>query len=163
MMAMTNATVFKSVFPFANRARWAMGEANQLAKAATAAARVGRGSYQAANLATKVTGEVAAGAAKLGGGVAGSFLSAGPQIIIGLAAEILAIAIEQQIDKVQARPKLVTGLATAQNVQIDFARMLTTPAGTAEVENFWTLLTAGTNNVLNPAQFRSLAEPRAKQ
>jgi hypothetical protein len=88
-------------------------------------------------------------------GLSSSIASIGPQIIVAIGAEILAVAIEQQIDIANAEPKLLASLATAQNYRADFARLMSTPAGTAQAQGYWSNLMAG------PARLPDGSQPPA--
>ena len=144
---MTSEAVFKSLFPHAQRARHVFKPA---VDAVSASARL------APRIARDVTKGIAEGVktgAQAAGGMTATLASIGPQIIITIGIEILAVAIEQQIDIANAEPKLLVGLATANNLKVDFARMMATTAGNSEAQGYWANLMAGPakSNGVQPA------------
>ncbi|PJI39569.1 DM9 repeat-containing protein [Ferrovibrio sp.] len=66
--------------------------------------------------------------------------SAGPQIIIFIATEIITAEFEKMESITQARPKLQTALATARQAP-DFSRMTASEQGMGNVQGYWTLAT----------------------
>jgi hypothetical protein len=133
-LALTSDKVFRLLFPHAQRVFFRA--APKLIGAASTAARAGAAG-------TRVGVELAKAGAEVGGGLSGIAVSIGPQIIVTFAIEVLAVAIEQQIDIANAEPKLRTGLATASNYKVDFVRLMATPAGTTQAESYWANLMAG--------------------
>lgn len=131
-LTLSSATVFKKLFPYATRVAWR--------PSAEVLASFGR---------TTTTARVAAQAAKVGAAgartaasISGIALSAGPQIIVTIAIEVLSAAIEQQIDIANAEPKLRAILATATNERVDFGRLMSTADGTTVAQGYWSTLMA---------------------
>jgi hypothetical protein len=89
---------------------------------------------------TRITTE----AVKTGvGGVGASIASIGPQIIVTIAIEVLAEAIQQQIEIADAEPKLKANLATAINEPVDFARLSATTDGAEVAKGYWSMVMGG--------------------
>ena len=114
----------------------------------------------AAKLAPRIAKDVTKGiaegvkaGAEAAGGMTATIASIGPQIIITIGIEILAVAIEQQIDIANAEPKLLVGLASARNMKVDVTRMMATTAGNSEAQGYWANLMAGSakRNGVQPA------------
>ncbi len=128
-MVMANPGVKNAVFPFAKEA----------AKRGLQKAALFGGEKAGEKIAEASTAEILQG---LGADMIGAFASIGPQVIVGLTVEIAEIAIQQIIDIQNARPKLETGLATAQQ-PVDLNRMLSSDAGTDELMMIWSLAASG--------------------
>jgi hypothetical protein len=86
--------------------------------------------------------KVGAAGARTAASISGIALSAGPQIIVTIAIEVLSAAIEQQIDIANAEPKLRAILATATNERVDFGRLMSTADGTTVAQGYWSTLMA---------------------
>ncbi len=130
-LGFTQTSLFQRLMPFAQRARFT-------------AVRFAQGTKSAARTLGKAVSETGIEFAKgATSGVTASVGSIGPQIIIAIGIEVLAAAIEQQIDIANAEPKLLTSLANARNAPLDFARLMTTQEGTSEVMGYWSQLMAG--------------------
>ncbi len=99
-------------------------------------------------------------AVEVGAKAAGSALamlgSAGPQIIITVAVELIAMSIEQIIDIATAKPKLEAKLRIAQTA-VDIGRMMQTNEGDAELANQWSLAITGKTVPVRMTEFASLA------
>jgi hypothetical protein len=80
---------------------------------------------------------------KTASGMSTLALSAGPQVIITMATELLALVIEHTIDQQNALPKLNASLAKARNVPLDIQRLMATPEGTMELDGHWAILMSG--------------------
>jgi hypothetical protein len=107
---------------------------------------VATGAKIAPRVVKEVVKDVAEGVktgAEAAGGMTATIASIGPQIIITIGIEILAVAIEQQIDIANAEPKLLVGLAGAKNLKVDFPRLMATTAGNSEAQGDWANLMAG--------------------
>lgn len=133
----TTPSVFKKLFPYADRLLFkpAPKPPVPLSYARTAA--------KATQQVIKATAEGVKTAAQTAGGMSSVVASIGPQIIITIGIEILAVAIEQQIDIANAEPKLKMGLANAKNVDLDFKRLMATSEGNDQAQGYWTNLMAG--------------------
>jgi hypothetical protein len=125
-LAFTQTKLFTRLFPYAQRAVFKPAE--------EAAKQIGT------KIGTKVMAKVGTQTAS---GLSATVASIGPQIIITIGAEILAVAIEQQIDIHNAEPKLNTSLANARNASLDFARLMATPEGSSQAQGYWSQLMAG--------------------
>lgn len=135
------------LFPHAFRATYySLRAAQSAARSAAVAARL-------TQEATKIAVEAARAGAQAGAGISAMAASIGPQIIVTIGIEVLAVAIEQQIDIANAEPKLLTGLATAKNLQVDFPRLMSTQTGSAVAEGYWANLMSG------PARVDGQARP----
>ena len=99
-------------------------------------------------------------ATEIGAKAAGSMLaligSAGPQIIITIAVEMIAGSIEQIVDIATAKPKLETKLRIA-TAAVDITRMLQTDEGDAELDNQWSLAITGRTLPARMNEFAALA------
>jgi hypothetical protein len=124
-MTMSSAAVYRTLFPFAVR---------EITKQIVA---------QATLAGTTMTKFGIATAAKAASAAAGAAMSAGPQIIVTIGLIVLQVAIEQQIAIAEAEPKLLTGLATAQNFDADFKRLMSTSEGTSQAQGYWSMLLSG--------------------
>ena len=131
-LTVSSAKVFRALFPFAQRTAFVTG------------ARAARLGLEAAKAAAGITSSLTASAASIG-----------PQIIVTFAIEVLAVAIEQQIDIANAEPKLRAGLATATGYRVDFPRLMSTSEGSAQAQSYWANLMAG------PARRADGTEPPA--
>jgi|JI10StandDraft_1071094.scaffolds.fasta_scaffold105666_2 hypothetical protein len=100
-------------------------------------------------VAGKVAETIAAGA--LGAGILVAF-SAGPQIIVGLVAELIQLGAEQAFAAAMARPKLLAKLSAAK-APVDLVRMYATEKGEYEVSHHWTLATPGEVAPVRLAEF----------
>jgi hypothetical protein len=131
-ITLAQPAVNRAVFPFARRA----------AKRAVEKAAM-RAMDEGTKVVTKtVTTTTAKAGAQLGGDLVGAFLSAGPQIIITIAVEIISKAVEQMEEIQNARPKLVTLVATAAQ-PVDLKRMLSSDEGTDDLMAMWSLAVSG--------------------
>lgn len=132
-------SVVNAIFPFRKAARESASKAAQKASGKLAE-KIGE------QIAKKTATETALAAGKTVGKVGAQILadlgSIGPQVIVTVAVELLAIAIEDQIDIQNARPILLTNLASAKQ-PVDLARLLKTEEGSSEVENFWVTAMGG--------------------
>jgi hypothetical protein len=124
-MTMSSAAVYKTLFPFAVR---------EITKQIVA---------QATQAGITMTKFGIATATKAASAAAGAAMSAGPQIIVTIGLIVLQAAIEQQIAIADAEPKLLTGLATAQNFDADFKRLMATSEGTSQAQGYWSMLLSG--------------------
>jgi hypothetical protein len=160
-VALMNESVRKVVFPFRDRALLVDTTADT-AKTVKFAAKVVKSATWEARLAETAAARAASAAGRVIGKVAfevmSKVMSIGPQAIITIATEVLVGQMEQEIDKANARPQLVVGLATAKNKEIDIARMLGTRQGTGELEGSWAAIMSGTNPARNTAQIATLAQ-----
>lgn len=89
-----------------------------------------------------------------------AFASAGPQIIIGIAAEVVQASIEQVVEIATARTKLANKVQVARNTPFDVARLMGTPAGATEVENMWNMILSGYTVPGNAATLAAMARSR---
>ena len=133
------------VFPF----RRAVSKST--VKTATAIAK--KVAAQAAKAGLRVGADAGAKAAT---SVLATLGAAGPQIIITVAVELIAISIEQIIDIATAKPKLETKLRLASS-QVDIARMLQTEEGDNEIGHQWSLAITGKVPPTRLNEFASLA------
>lgn len=134
---MTSESVFKRLFPYARRVRF-------VAKpTADAVSTVGKVAPRIVKDVVKGVAEGVKTGTQAAGGMTATVASIGPQIIITIGIEILAVAIEQQIDIANAEPKLLVGVASAENLKVDFSRMMATTAGNSEAQGYWATLMAG--------------------
>lgn len=132
---LTSDKVFRQLFPFAQRVAFkATPRAGQIA---------GRIAAKTVQQTVKVVAEGAKAAGQAAGGMTATIASIGPQIIITIGIEILAVAIEQQIDIANAEPKLKMGVANANNAVIDFKRLMATSEGNSQAQGYWANLMAG--------------------
>ena len=95
-------------------------------------------------------------AAKAAGSMLAVIGSAGPQIIITIAVEMIAGSIEQIVDIATAKPKLETKLRIA-TAAVDIARMMQTDEGDGELDNQWSLAITGRTAPARMNEFASLA------
>lgn len=138
-IAMANKAVFEKVFPFARRTAMRALERAKMRFAQQAFERAGvRATQQAIKEGVKGT---AKSLQKLGGALK-ALSSVGPQIIITIAAEIVAMEIEKQIAIADARPKLLTALASARQAP-QLNRMIDSDEGYGQLTGFWSLATSG--------------------
>jgi len=141
----TNRALYQAIFPYrrlAAKTGWKIG--SSVAKKVSA---------EATKAGVKVAAETGAKAAGKTLSVLGS---AGPQIIITIAVEMIAMSIEQIIEIATARPKLETKLRIAQTA-VDVGRMLLTAEGDAEMAHQWALLVSGKHAPVRMNEFAALA------
>ncbi len=143
---MTNSAMRKIVFPYRRVVLKAAekGGAQIAQKVAQQAATKG-----AVRVATEV-------GAKAAGSVLTLLGSAGPQVILTVAVELIAISIEQIIDIATAKPKLEAKLRIA-SAAVDIGRMLQTDEGDSELANQWSLVVTGRIAPARMSEFASLA------
>ena len=144
---MGSAAIRNIVFPYRNRAIaiGARKAGTELAKKVTEEAG------------TKIAQRIAAEAgAKAAGSALAMLGSAGPQIIITVAVELIAMSIEQIIDIATAKPKLEAKLRIATTA-VDIGRMMQTNDGDAELANQWSLAITGRIAPTRMNEFASLA------
>jgi hypothetical protein len=149
----------QAIFPFAKQA------AKSAVKKAKMLEELGKGAKELEEATTETTKAVVAGgelAAALGPDIVGAFLLAGPQIIVTIAYEIADQAFEQVIEIQNARPKLETALATAQQ-PVDLRRMLSSDEGTDELMMIWSLAASGPGRPGAAAMQEIVAIARARQ
>ena len=141
-----NAALRKIIFPYRRVAIKAAEKAGtEIAKKVAVEASTKLGTRIAAEAGAKAAGSTLA---LLG--------SAGPQIIITVAVELIAMSIEQIVDIATAKPKLEAKLRIAQTA-VDIGRMLQTDEGDAELANQWSLVVTGKGAPARMAEFASLA------
>ncbi|MDP1981618.1 MAG: hypothetical protein Q8K23_03670 [Sulfuritalea sp.] len=110
----------------------------------------------AENVSRAVVKEIATKSAKAVGATLKMISGIGPQIVITLAIEAIMYSSEQVIAMLDARPKLLTRLATAQQ-PMDLARLLATEAGGSEMNNMWSLAMGSEVATKNLAAFKQAA------
>lgn len=109
-------------------------------------------------VAEKVGAEVAKDVGEAVGSTLADLLSkTGPQLIITMSIELIMESAQQVAEIQNARPILVTNLATAMQ-PFDIARLLVTEDGTAEVENTWSAAMNGSIPPRNIAAFAAAAQ-----
>ncbi len=133
----TTPSVFEKLFPFAERIPFKPAPKPPVPTSYVRAAA------KATQQVIKATTEGVKTAVQTAGGMSSVIASIGPQIIVTIGIEILAVAIEQQIDIANAEPKLKMGLANAKNADLDFKRLMATTEGNDQAQGYWTNLMAG--------------------
>lgn len=136
-LALAPQAMRAKIFPYAFRATY------QGTKSGVTAARVAATTTRLTRIMATTTGKVAAAGAKAAAGISMIAASIGPQVIVTIAIEVLSVVVEQQIDRLNAEPKLLTGLANATNTRTDFARLMSTQSGVLQAEGYWTNLMSG--------------------
>lgn len=145
-VALMQQPVFQAIFPYALR------PSHQVVRQG---ARFGESVVRrlAVGGAARTGAQTAVQATRFSASFVTKFLSFGPQAIITVATELIAVSIQQAIEIANARPKLIAGLATARNSQPDIIRLMATQAGQDELSGWWTVIMSGETPPSNPALF----------